>query len=164
MGFRLQRAAHYLLLLLLGTSFNSVAADEQPGRPWGRMDNSMQRDASQKEPSGYRGRYNPWGSASRQEEDGVESTPRYREPIVVDTDRYRRVPNAAQWAYQQPPAYNSGVPNNYGSPYGSFYPGDMQGMAPWHGGINPNYGNYWNDPYGTLQPDTGLLWSDMWRW
>ena len=163
MEFKLLRQIT-ILLPLLGFLCVPVNAQE---RPWGRVDNSVKSPDSSNAPSGYLGRYNPWGNKQDNGSPEVTEQPRYREPQSHNAQSYRAAPSGNPWGYpQQRPAYPYSSPYDYGMPYGNSYPGGMgmPGLAPWFGGINPGYGNYWNDPYETMRPDTGLLWSDMWRW
>ena len=163
MAFKLLRQIN-ILLPLLSLVCAPAVAQEALERPWGRLDNTVKSPTPSSAKSGYLGRYNPWGSKQNNEgREGAEQ-PRYREPQSHNENRYRAAPSITPWGYSQRPAYPYPSPYDYGRPYGDTYPGGMPGLAPWFGGINPNYGNYWNDPYETLSPDTGLLWSDMWRW
>ena len=150
-----------LVLSLLGLVCVPVAAQE---RPWGRMDNPVTTPGSSAKQSGYLGRYNPW--ANKREEGQLEGDeqPRYRESQPRSESRYRAAPPDNPWDYPKRYDYTYPSPYGYGMPYNAPYPGGLPGLAPWFGGINPDYGNYWNDPYDTLSPDTGMLWSDMWRW
>lgn len=153
------------LLIVIGTP---VSAQERQGRPWGRLDNPVQGSSVTTSPNGYTGRYNPWIHEGTSQEQGHQEQPRYRDHQSRSETTYRQAPlpytgPRVQSAY---PHYDSSLLPGYGyvPPYSGSYPAVTPGMSPWFGGINPNYGNYWNDPYETLRPDTGLLWSDMWRW
>lgn len=139
-------------------------AEEGAGRPWGRIEKPALSAPSPDNKSGYLGRYNPW---LRQGGHDENEAPQYRERQSENPSSRSGGGNGYPGG-RYPPAqpYSPPVP---AYPYGGMggYPGvpplNGPGMAPWYGGLNPDYGNYWNDPYDTLQPDTGILWSDMWR-
>ncbi len=142
------------------------AAEELQSRPWGRLDKPVVSAPQVNNKSGYLGRYNPWTKGS---EYPTDETPRYRNHdeahSTTNSGAYRSYDNT-QGASPQPytpygPEYSYPPDTRY--PYGGGYSSPMQGLAPWGGGLNPNYGNYWNDPYDERHPDTGILWSDMWR-
>ncbi len=156
-----------LLLPLVFALYPEVSyADSAQGRPWGRVDKPAFTAPETGRRSGYLGRYNPWSNSG---ENGTDEPPRYRQRGVEDPSSrasgvtpYGGVPGyPAMQPYAPMPGYpyNPGVAPGYSTQ--SYLP--MPGLAPWDGGLNPNYGNYWNDPYDTLQPDRGILWSDMWR-
>jgi hypothetical protein len=145
------------MVMLLGLPCGSMA-EEGVGRPWGRLPASpvgVQETAPQR---GYLGRYNPWVK-------GIENSsaqPRYRQrdnAPAVKANQYGYPPPSAQVV---PPAVNSFTGQGaapYWTPPFPAYPD----AAPWGGSLSPDYGGYWNDPYDNLQPDRGILWSDMWR-
>ncbi len=141
-------------------------AEEQQGRPWGRLDKPVVNAPQANNKSGYLGRYNPWTKGS---ENSTDEPPRYRNRDnanpATNSGVYRSY--GSTWG-PSPQPYTPYGPEfsyapNVGYPYDGVYSSPMQGLAPWGGGLNPNYGNYWNDPYDALHPDTGILWSDMWR-
>ena len=120
----------------------------EEGRPWGRLNKPPIVAPESQKDDGYLGRYNPWGQRSGD----TKQAPRYQK-------RERKREGRKVNPYAQP----------YGADAYGYYPQPplpYSGMAPWGGvgGFAPDYGNYWNDPYMNLSPDTGLLWSDMWRW
>ena len=160
----IDRLPAQLLLLMLSMSVTGfVSAGEVETRPWGRLNKPTLGGAQEsKRQDGYLGRYNPWVT---QEGSGTDEAPRYRQQEQRSTAQsvpgYPSPLGASGYPpLTYPPA--PGPDGNYyrhSSPPYSPYPG----LSPWNGGLNPHYGNYWNDPYGNLQPDTGILWSDMWR-
>jgi hypothetical protein len=139
------------------------AADEVDGRPWGRLSKPSLSAPASSSQRGYRGRYNPWSSEGRSD----SKEPRYRQrddaaaSNVPPFNGYHGYPPRQPYT-PSPPPYPAYGPLG-GAPYAAPSPSPYSGMAPWGGGLNPNYGGYWNDPYNTLQPDRGILWSDMWR-
>lgn len=141
---------------------------EEYGRPWGKVGKPSYSSPDTGNRSGYLGRYNPWGqgSSSRPDEpryrdrDGDrssgrdESAPRYRrkaepQPRQPATPAYPGY--GSSWGYESNPR----VPS-YQLPYSGGYPSGS-------GSYDSYYGNFWGSPYDTLEPDTGLIWSDMWR-
>lgn len=160
----------FVLLLPCGVLLfaNLAAAEGAEGRPWGRLEKpSVSSTPDSLHQNGYMGRYNPW--AAKAGEGGTGDTPRYRNREDGDpssrapqTVPYRSVPSG-QYAPSYPPYQG---PNSVGNGYYPYSPAPntpYPGLFPGSGGLNPYYGGYWNDPYGSLQPDTGILWSDMWR-
>ena len=148
-------------LMLFVAPLSSSAEEKGVQRPWGNV--KIQKPSHGGQPStsqgGYLGRYNPW---LNQQGDNKSETPVYRQHNNKDA------PSKTQPApayYQQPP-YSPVYPSTgldrfpVTPPLYAPYPG----LSPWSGGVNPLYGNYWNDPYDSMHPNTGILWSDMWRW
>ena len=160
-------------LLMLALPLVSVllpyhcVAEEQQGRPWARLDKPVVSAPQVNKKSGYLGRYNPWSKGS--ENPTEDEPPRYRKRdnanSTTNSGAYRAYGNAWGPSPQPYAPYGPGFSNapSGGYPYGGSNFSPMQGLAPWGGGLNPDYGNYWNDPYDALHPDTGILWSDMWR-
>lgn len=151
-----------LPLFALLTAVGTVAAEEV-GRPWGRVDAPSYRQHESVR-SGYLGRYNPW---EKNRDNGTDERPHYREqeqgpsaPYSWGDRSYYRGPGWQPGESYRPmmPGYEAGNYPSYAPTY-SPYPVP----APWGGVLDPNYGNYWNDPYQGLQPNQGILWSDMWR-
>lgn len=149
------------VLVTLALSGYAVADEADGGRPWGRLAKpSLSAPASTLQ-RGYLGRYNPWNN------DGKSGSrePQYRQRESAPASNLP--PSGAAYGYPAVQPYTAPSPYpGYGSsggtdPYAA--PPAYGGMAPWGGGLNPDYGGYWNDPYNTLQPDRGILWSDMWR-
>ena len=149
-----------LVLPLAAVIFPADAyADSTQGRPWGRVDKPTFSAPDTGRRSGYLGRYNPWSNSGK---NSTDAPPRYRKR---DDDAPSSSASGVAPYGVQPHMPVPNYPYNSGGAYGySPQPySPMPGLAPWDGGMNPNYGNYWNDPYDTLQPDRGILWSDMWR-
>ncbi len=154
------------LLILPGVS----AAEEGEGRPWGRLNKPSLSAPEQTRKNGYLGRYNPWAKGGSSSSD---EPPRYRQrgDDEPSTRAAGESPFVAAPAYPPLQQYAPATPDypNYGAVSGESYPprplpySATPGFAPWNGGLNPDYGNYWNDPYNSLQPDRGIFWSDMWR-
>jgi hypothetical protein len=146
----------------------SATAEGGEGRPWGRLDKPQVIAPESTRQSGYLGRYNPW--ARRGEDNASEessSPPRYRQR---ENNGSNRAEGLSPYSGEQPvpsyapmprPYYGYGPMGgeHYSAPSLSPYPGS----APWGGGMVPDYGGYLPGPYNSLQPDTGILWSDMWR-
>jgi hypothetical protein len=149
-------------LLLLGLSGSSFA-EEGDRRPWGRLAKPSLSAPDSTRHSGYLGRYNPW--VKNGENDSGE--PRYRkrddEPSS-DSKSYTAVPAypPRQPYAQMPPAYPEYAPGG-GAPYTTPPLQPYPGSALWGGGMNPDYRSYLTGPYNGVQPDRGILWSDMWR-
>lgn len=142
------------MFMLLGLPCSS-AAEEGTGRPWGRLHTSPAGVQQTPPQSGYLGRYNPWVKGG----DNAPTQPRYRQR---DAAPAANVTHPANQGGYPPPAANSFTGQGaapYLAPPFPAYPV----VAPWGGGLSPDYGGYWNDPYDNLQPDRGILWSDMWR-
>jgi hypothetical protein len=144
----------------------AVVAEEQAGRPWGRLSKPSYSNPQGEGRSGYLGKYNPWQKGGEQS----AAEPRYRKRETEKrsggsrTGPYRTVPGypptAPATPYSGYPAWGSESypvsPRQY-SPY--------LGTSPRGGsGYNPYYGGGWSGPYEGLEPDDGILWSDMWRW
>lgn len=149
----------------------SATAEEVEGRPWGRLDKPQVIAPESSRQSGYLGRYNPWARNGESVADESSPPPRYR-PRDDDNGASRAegvspyrgmpvVPSSPQYAPVTPRYYGYGPMGgeNYPAPPLSPYPGN----TPWGGGMTPGYGGYLPGPYNSLQPDTGILWSDMWR-
>jgi hypothetical protein len=148
----------------------SSSAGERGGRPWGgHYTPPIDANGSTRQ-KGYLGRYNPWGA--KQGEEAVEESPRYRQRDGErERSRARRRPydyrDGYPRPYGQPPAGRA-VDRGY-TPWGNDYTypspaAPYSGYTPWGDGRNSYYGGQFNGPYNGLQPDTGVLWSDMWRW
>jgi hypothetical protein len=156
------------LALSLGALLSPAAslAEEGAGRPWGRLNKPALRAPEAENNSGYLGRYNPW---RRQGGSDENEALRYREQ-QSGSPAFRSGGGSGYPRGWYPPAQPYAPPIS-AYPYGGvggypyFAPPSLSvpGMAPWYGGLNPDYGNYWNDPYNTLRPDSAILWSDMWR-
>lgn len=150
-GFRAlkQLSAVVLLLSLASVGLSSTAAAEGAERPWGRLNKpSYTTPESSTGRDGYLGRYNPWG---KKESSGAsdKSAPRYREP---EKDKYTKRKNTQRG-------------NPYQAPYQQPYTPYGGGISPWGGmGYSREHGNLWLDPYQSYPPDTGGLWSDIYRW
>lgn len=148
-------------LVLLGLPGSSVAEGGE-GRPWGRLAKPVLSAPESTRQSGYLGRYNPW---AKKGENG-SGEPRYRkrdDAQSSDPNPYTAFPGypPVQPYAQMPPVYPGYAPRNdvpYTAP-----PPLYTGGAPWGGGMNPDYGSYLTGPYNGVQPDRGILWSDMWR-
>lgn len=166
-AFSLGLLALLLLPLITVVYPEESFADSQQVRPWGRLDKPSFTPSDPGRKSGYLGRYNPWLKSG---ENGTDEPPRYRKRGDDDPSSQASgvTPQSSVPAYPSRQPY---APMSSNTPYNtdrrdSYSPQPYlpaPGLAPWDGGLNPNYGNYWNDPYDTLQPDRGLLWSDMWR-
>ncbi len=162
----LSYAVSLFTLLLLPLAPQECFADSTEGRPWGRVDKPAIVPPESGHKSGYLGRYNPWSKSGNNKTD---EPPRYRKRGNEDpssrapTQSGERVYPPRQPYAPMPLSQPHDQEGRY--PYASpFQPYSVPpGLAPWDGGLNPDYGNYWNDPYDTLQPERGLLWSDMWR-
>jgi hypothetical protein len=145
-------------LVVLSLPGSSVAAEGE-GRPWGRLPTPTLSTPESSRQNGYLGRYNPWEKSG----DSSSAEPRYRQrdEVPSPTTGNSGYPAVSPYA-PVPPAYPAYAPRGNGS-----YPAPplppMPGVSPWGGGLNPEYGNYWNDPYNGLQPERGIIWSDMWR-
>ncbi len=159
-------ASLLLALPLLALLALPVAAEEAAVRPWGRLGGSAVTKPTDGN-SGYLGRYNPW---NKETDTHSENSPRYRERDSDNRGRGDRGSYRKYGAVEAPaphpytpysPAYPYGYGAMGGYPYSDPYFSPMQGLAPWRGGLNPDYGNYWNDPYDALYPDRGSFWSDM---
>ncbi|MCW8919057.1 MAG: hypothetical protein OQL08_09625 [Gammaproteobacteria bacterium] len=149
--------AGFVALALAG---HAVADEVDGSRPWGRLSKPSLSAPASTSQRGYLGRYNPWSSERKSE--SREPQYRQRDSAAAPDLSPSGVPYGypAVQPYTVPPAY-PGYGQGGAAPYAA--PPLYGGMAPWGGGLNPDYGGYWNDPYNTLQPDRGILWSDMWR-
>ena len=158
-----------LLMIPLGLILTPGTSNAEEGRPWGRLNKPSLSAPESKQKSGYLGRYNPWSNSG---EHATDKPPRYRQrgdddpsSRAVESNSYtgvQRYPSRQPYA-QMPPNYPYDQTGGayYSAPSLPFIP--PPGLSPWGGGLNPNYGNYWNDPYDSMQPDRGIFWSDMWR-
>jgi hypothetical protein len=185
-------SAYYLVLLAGGISSLLLpgvsGAEEYVGRPWGRLNTPSLIAPETNRRSGYLGRYNPWSNSGEKSSGEPSAAPRYRQrdnenpssqagglisPYSGGTPAYP----AKQYYTPVQPSYPA---TQHYPPVQPSYPGNgtmgidgysasplpsapYAGQTPWGGGGNPNYGNYLNEPYDSLQPNRGILWSDMWR-
>lgn len=131
------------MLAMTFSAFSAPLVAEETKRPWGRLNKPSFVAPQPDGRDGYLGRYNPWNKKGKYE----KPEPRYQADIERKTDRK----NNKYRGYNQPPAYQSNIP------YGA--------ISPWGGmDYSRGYGNYRMAPYQPLNPDTGVLWSDMWHW
>ncbi len=146
-----------LLAAFLLLPFTS-SAEERLGRPWAHHYTPPIESNSSTGQRGYLGRYNPWGSKKGEEE--VKDKPRYRQ-----REDERRTESPYWGGGYQPYSYPPGGSAYRGyTPWGSDdnYPSQQApypGYSPWDGGQPRYYGESYD-----MRPDTGILWSDMWRW
>lgn len=161
-----------LCVTTFGMLPGSATAEEVEGRPWGRLSKPLVTAPEPTRQSGYLGRYNPWARNGESAADESSPPPRYRQREdkngssraegVSPYSGIPAAPSSPQYAAPMPPRYYGYGPmggENYPVPPISSYPGN----TPWGGGMTPGYGGYLPGPYNSLQPDTGILWSDMWR-
>lgn len=157
-------------VVLLGLP-RGASAEEGDGRPWGRLNKPLVTAPETTRQTGYLGRYNPWARSGENASAEPAQPPRYRQredgngsSRAEGLSPYSGVPAspAAQQYAPMPPRYYG-----YGQIGGGGYPAPpvspYPGGAPWGGGLSPDYGSYMPGPYNNLQPNTGILWSDMWR-
>ena len=158
-----------LLMIPLGLMLTPETSNAEEGRPWGRLNKPLLSAPESKRKSGYLGRYNPWSNSG---EPASDEPPRYRQRGDDDPSSQEAELNPYTGIQGYPPrSPRALMPRNY--PYdstgGAYYstptlPSSTPPFfSPWSGGMNPNYGNYGNDPYDSMQPGRGILWSDMWR-
>lgn len=146
-------------------------ADEGAGRPWGRLNQPSLSTPESNSKSGYLGRYNPWtkgskggsGEPQRYRQRG-DRNPASRAARINSGARGPGYPSTQYYAPQLPGYPGRNLMGN--DPYSAspFSSSPYLGIIPGNGYLNPNYGNYWNDPYDSMmQPGSGIIWSDMWR-
>lgn len=149
----------FLVVMVLFCNPNSLTAEEALGRPWGRLSAPSVTTPEAPSGGGYLGKYNPWADSAN----GGASL-YFRQDDIKPSTRLQN-----NRAYPAAPGSPSTRPNAPMQPdYSRNYRSSPQLPSPlseslFGNNLNPNYGNYWNDPYEMLQPSNGVVWPGMMR-